>query len=43
MQIMGGLEMFGDQGGVLVGRLRLAPFDGGGQSPMQLGAIGFQL
>jgi hypothetical protein len=39
VQITGGLHMFGDQGSMLVGRLRLAGLDRGGQPPVQLGAI----
>jgi hypothetical protein len=43
VQITGGLEVFGDQRGVLLGRCRLLGFDGGGQPPVQPGAIGPQL
>ena len=43
VQITGGLQMLGDQRRVLVGRVRVALFDRGGQPPMQLGAIGFEL
>jgi hypothetical protein len=43
VQITGGLHMFGDQGSMLVGRLRLAGLDRGGQPPVQLGAIRFEL
>ena len=35
--------MFGDQRRVLLGRLRVALLDRGGQAPVPLGAIGFQL
>jgi len=35
--------MFGDQRRVLVGRFWLAGFDRGRDTPVQLGAIGFQL
>jgi hypothetical protein len=35
--------MFGDQCRVLVDGLRLADFDRGGQPPVQLGAIRFEL
>ena len=43
VQLAGGLQMFGDQRGVLVDRSRVTLFDGGGQAPVQFGAIGFQL
>ena len=43
VQITGGLQMFGDQRRVLVDRVRVTCFDRGGQPPMQLGAIGFEL
>jgi hypothetical protein len=43
MPITGGLQMFGDQCRVLVGGLRLAGFDCGGQPPVQLATIGFEL
>ena len=42
-QITGGLQMLGDQRGVLVGRFRVAGFDRGGQPPVQLGAIRLEL
>jgi hypothetical protein len=41
--ITGGLQVLGDQCGVLVSQLRIAAFDRGGQPPVQLGAVGFQL
>ena len=43
VQITGGLKMFGDQRRVLVDRCRVTCFDRGGQTPVPLGAIGFQL
>ncbi len=43
VQLAGGFEMFGDQRRVLVGRVRLALLDRGGQAPVPFGAIGFQL
>ena len=43
VQITCGLEVFGDQRGVLVGRCRVTRFDRGGHAPMQLGAIRFEL
>ena len=43
VQITGGLQMLGDQRGVLVGRVRVTFFDRGGHPPVQLGAIGFEL
>ena len=43
VQITGGLQMFGDQRCVLVHRLRMALLDRGGQPPVQLAAIGFEL
>ena len=43
VQIAGGLEVFGDEGGVFVGEFRRALFDRGGQPPVQLGAVGLQL
>ena len=36
-------QMFGDQRRVLLDRLRRALLDRGGQAPVPLGAIGFQL
>jgi len=42
-QITGGLQMFGDQCRVLVGRCRVAGLDRGGHTPVQLGAIRFEL
>ena len=42
-QIAGGLQMLGDQRRILVGRARIALFDRGGQAPVQLRAIGFEL
>ena len=35
--------MFGDQHGVLIGRVRVTRLDSGGQPPVQSGAIRFQL
>ena len=35
--------MFGDERRILVGRFRFAGFDRGGQPPVQLGAIRFEL
>ena len=43
VQITCGLQMLGDQRRVLVGRPRLTLLDCGGQAPVHLGAIGFQL
>ena len=43
MQFTCGLQMFGDQRRVLVGRPGRTLLDHGGQAAMQLGAIGFQL
>ena len=43
VQLAGGLEMFGDQRRVLLHRPPLRLLDRGGQAPMPLGAIGFQL
>ena len=43
VQIAGGLEVFGDQRRVLVRRARVTLLDRGGQAPVRLGAIGFQL
>jgi len=42
-KVTGGLEMFGNQGRVLVGGPGLALLDCGRQAPMHLGATGFQL
>jgi hypothetical protein len=42
-QIPGSLQVFGDQGGVLVNRVWLLLFDRDGQAPVQLGAPGLQL
>ena len=39
----GRLQMFGDQRGVLVGRIGVALFDRGGQPPVQFGALRLQL
>ena len=36
-------QMFGDQRRVLLHRIRVTLLDRGGQAPVQLGAIGFQL
>jgi hypothetical protein len=41
--IASGLEMFGDQRSVLVGRARIVLFSSGGRPPVEPGAIGFQL
>ena len=43
VQVAGGLQMFGDQRRILVRRPGLALLDRGGQAPVHLGAIGFQL
>ena len=43
VQITGGLQMFGDQRGIFVGRAGLTFLDRGGQAPVPLGASGFQL
>ena len=43
VQLAGGLQMFGDQRRVLLDRLRVTLLDRGGQAPVPLGAIGFQL
>ena len=42
-QVIGGLEMLGDQRRVLIQRIRVALFDRGCQTPMQFGAVGLQL
>jgi hypothetical protein len=42
-QVIGGLEMLGDQRRVLIQRIRVALFDRGCQAPMQLDAVGLQL
>jgi hypothetical protein len=41
--ITGGLQMFGNQRRVLLGRCRVTGFDCGGDAPVQLGAIRFEL
>ena len=43
VQLAAGLQMFGDERRVLVHRAGLALLDRGGQAPVPLGAIGFQL
>ena len=43
VQIAGGLEMFGDQRSVLLGRCRVMLFDCGCDAPVQLGAIRLEL
>ncbi len=43
MQLAGGLQMFGDRRRVLLYRPRRRLLDRGGQAPVPLGAIGFQL
>ena len=43
MQIACGLQVLGDQGGILVERSGAALFDRGGRPPMQMSAIGFEL
>ena len=43
VQITGGLQVFGDQRRILVDRVRVTGFDRGGQPPVQLGAIRFEL
>ncbi len=43
VQITGGLQMFGDQRSVLVGRRRVTFFDRGRQPPVHLGSIGLEL
>ena len=43
VQIACGLQMLGDQGGVLVDRSGSRCFDRGGHAPVQLGAIGLEL
>ena len=43
VQLAGGLQVFGNQGRILVHRLRRTFLDRGGQAPVPLGAIGFQL
>jgi hypothetical protein len=43
VQFSGGLEVFGDQGGVFVDQIRLALFDRRGQSPVQFCAVRPQL
>ena len=42
-QIPCSFEVFGNQGGVFVGRPGVLPFDRDGQAPVQLGASGLQL
>ena len=43
VQIACGLQVLGNQRGILVERVRLPLFDCGGQPPMQFGAIGLEL
>ena len=43
VQLAGGLEVFGDQRRVLLHRAGRTLLDRGGQAPVPLGAIGFQL
>ena len=43
VQITGGLQMLGNQRSVVVGRSGITLFDRGGQAPVQLGAIAFEL
>ena len=42
-QIPGGLQVFGDQRGVLLRRCRVTRLDCGRNAPVQLGAVGFEL
>ena len=43
MEIACGLQVLGNQGGILVERSGVALFDRGGRPPVQLSAIGFEL
>ena len=42
-QVARRFEVFGDQGGVFADRIVVALFDGGGEPPVQLGAIRLEL